>query len=638
MDKSTEIFLNVEFGNDSSQFSGRSVEDGLPVTAPLCDLEDLLSWKPDDERDSGQIFSVATVPYLGKEIPTGSTKTLVCHDMAGGYVDDRFVQGNLSTDDKWYYLAYWDVVDTFVYFSHHFITIPPVGWINSAHANGVAVLGTFITEDFSGFSKRCEAIFSYDYLWKLVADKLVEIAKYYRFEGWLLNIENKLDKLNRENMLNFVKYLTDKMHDAIEGSQVIWYDSVTVDGVLKWQNELNAKNGAYFDVCDGIFLNYGWNEKSLNNSVKFAEKTQRIQDVYVGIDVFGRGCYGGGGMNSAVALKVIRKYNLSTAVFAPGWVKEVLGSENFEENQRKFWASLFPFCNRHHMICDNKVPYLATNLNPGMSIAFKKDETPECSKNLLRFLHLNRQSLMPSVSEVAFDPIPLTKSHQHLIKISGSSRVDLFRNQFMVSGYWLLVYIKENPQFQHRIHPEIFIVNENQYLQSVAMTFKEGNYWLFKFNDDSPKTCQLLCRTDGKAGLERILLIDIGKDQTPEQWFQNKEQQTLRIGVKCEDVYWKKSPEKDVFLLNGTLVFDNIDETNPLWITYKTLGLDFEDLGLSRCKKFRIKDLPVPSPVYRADVHLVVKVEQISPIFPFVHKDYPSRCGELSIQYAENIK
>ena len=52
----------------------------------------------------------------------------------------------------------------------------------------------------------------------------------------------------------------------------------------------------YFDLCDGIFLNYNWTESGLESSRGLA--AGREGEVYVGIDVFGRGCPGGGGFNS----------------------------------------------------------------------------------------------------------------------------------------------------------------------------------------------------------------------------------------------------------------------------------------------------------------------------------------------------
>ncbi len=53
---------------------------------------------------------------------------------------------------------------------------------------------------------------------------------------------------------------------------------------------------AFFDMCDGIFLNYNWSVSDLSSSRALAG--ERRGEVYVGVDVFGRGCYGGGGFNS----------------------------------------------------------------------------------------------------------------------------------------------------------------------------------------------------------------------------------------------------------------------------------------------------------------------------------------------------
>lgn len=61
-------------------------------------------------------------------------------------------------------------------------------------------------------------------------------------------------------------------------------------------------NRVFFDACDGIFLNYGWSEAQLMRSAGAAGR-DRLSDVYVGVDVFGRGCFGGGGYNSKAVSK-----------------------------------------------------------------------------------------------------------------------------------------------------------------------------------------------------------------------------------------------------------------------------------------------------------------------------------------------
>lgn len=40
----------------------------------------------------------------------------------------------------------------------------------------------------------------------------------------------------------FVERLTTLTHEQIPSGRILWYDSITVDGLLLWQNELNDKN------------------------------------------------------------------------------------------------------------------------------------------------------------------------------------------------------------------------------------------------------------------------------------------------------------------------------------------------------------------------------------------------------------
>ncbi|NWH76264.1 ENASE acetylglucosaminidase, partial [Piaya cayana] len=327
-----------------------------PISFFLSGLEELLSWQPDSNGD----FNISAVPLAERQPPLHSKRprTLVCHDMRGGYLDDRFIQGSATRNPYVFY--HWRYIDIFVYFSHHTVTIPPVCWTNAAHRNGVPVLGTFITEWTDG-EKICEAFLAGGKeAYRAVSEQLARIAQHYRFDGWLVNIENTLSAAAAENLPPFLRHLTAQVHSAVPGGLVIWYDSVLQNGTLKWQNELNEENRVFFDACDGLFTNYNWKEGNLERSRELAGP--RRTDVYVGIDVFGRGDVIGSGFDTNKPLRLIRQYGLSAAIFAPGWVYEHLGEENFLQNENKFWGLLAEYLPTHS-ICT--LP-LATSFSLGM--------------------------------------------------------------------------------------------------------------------------------------------------------------------------------------------------------------------------------------------------------------------------------
>ncbi|KAF3604602.1 hypothetical protein F2Q69_00038774 [Brassica cretica] len=189
--------------------------------------------------------------------------------MKGGYVDDKWVQG--CENDAGYAIWHWYLMDVFVYFSHSLVTIPPPCWTNTAHRHGVKVLGTFITEWDEG-KATCNEMLATKESAQMYAERLAELATSLGFDGWLINIENEIDEEQIPNLME--------------------YDSVTVSGDLKWQDHLNNKNKPFFDLCDGIFMNYTWKESYPKLSAEVAG--DRKYDVYMGIDVFGRGSFGGG--------------------------------------------------------------------------------------------------------------------------------------------------------------------------------------------------------------------------------------------------------------------------------------------------------------------------------------------------------
>ena len=71
---------------------------------------------------------------------------------------------------------------------------------------------------------------------------MVDITRYYNFDGWLINIENPLEKGWIENVNLFLSELKKELRQLGQHQQLIWYDSVTKEGRLEWQNELNDNN------------------------------------------------------------------------------------------------------------------------------------------------------------------------------------------------------------------------------------------------------------------------------------------------------------------------------------------------------------------------------------------------------------
>jgi mannosyl-glycoprotein endo-beta-N-acetylglucosaminidase len=297
--------------------------------------------------------------WIGTRSDQSANPVLIMHDMAGGYLENQDLYPAGVSTDKLYTFTEWQYIDTFVYFSHRFVSYPPPGWTNSAHRNGVKCLGTIIVEKSNDpeeqavRERRVNQLLSDPELRNRYVAKLAEIARAYKFDGYLVNIEIDLQfpgetirqgAARAKNLKTFVTELRVALKHTSSSSEVIWYDSVNpADGIIDYQNELNGINMPYFRQSDGIVTNYFWgvpgNPASPETSAKNAG--HRALDVYTGVDAFDRNDenkYWGFSVYEGVGASV--GAGTSTGIFAPAWTYESADADksNFPQRDREFWV------------------------------------------------------------------------------------------------------------------------------------------------------------------------------------------------------------------------------------------------------------------------------------------------------------
>ena len=330
----------------------------------------------------------------------------ICHDMAGGYHHDNSSFGyHFYDNDKYqqlpfeYFIEYWSIIDIFVYFTHDFITIPPVQWIENSHKHETLILGTLITEHEYG-TKLTHQFIDNKIIRQRVVKKMVDIAVYYGFDGWFLNFESHLKQNNHtqqsiNNLILFVREITNELHKQIPYGKIIWYDSVSSKtGKIQWQSRLNNIGMPFFNECDGFFTDYHWQKQHPLESIQFASKNNREYAVFTGIDIWGRGTFGDGQYNTGnitnYLLNGINKTKTtSIGLFATGWTFEHEINVNnelrksldddycnnyhvelFRMNEKKFW------CGINYLIykCNNYKEWNANKIgNDGWEILKNED-------------------------------------------------------------------------------------------------------------------------------------------------------------------------------------------------------------------------------------------------------------------------
>lgn len=262
-------------------------------------VDELLKWDPD--KDPHAPFNISKTPLAERFVhratqrnPEQSSEPQVMALMSTHPTSNNPSQAFRQNDQ--YVFPFWQYLDVLVMWGgssgEGLILAPPVPWIDAAHRNGVKVFGTifFPPKVYGGKIEWVRELLVQDSSGGFpVADKLLEVADLYGFDGWFLNQET--EGATPEEAQAMQDFLTYYQEHSAGRFQMIWYDSMLADGKIAWQEELNELNKMFFQQgkqqrSDMIFLDFGWNAEKLQNTARVAKKLDRKPwEAYAGIDV-----------------------------------------------------------------------------------------------------------------------------------------------------------------------------------------------------------------------------------------------------------------------------------------------------------------------------------------------------------------
>jgi endo-beta-N-acetylglucosaminidase D len=321
--------------NAQIESSGYSVNNNIsvfssdqPYASYWFPLE-ILSWSPLTDPDapynrSGVTLKTKYVDSITVVNPNARVNEGKVNPLSAfAPTSDNPSQGSLNIN--YYSFSFWQYVDQLVFWGgsagEGLILAPNPTIIDAAHRNGVKILGNIF---FPPTAYGGQFQWVSDFLQKNgntfpVADKLIEVAEYYGFDGWFINQETAGgNSQTAMEMRDFMIYFQENSDLEIE-----WYDAMTENGNIAWQNQLNSLNDWFFQwgdtlVSQTMFLNFDWSATGLNNSRTLAQSLNRSEyELFAGIDVEATG------YSSSISWSALFPNNLphvtSLGIYRPDW-------------------------------------------------------------------------------------------------------------------------------------------------------------------------------------------------------------------------------------------------------------------------------------------------------------------------------
>ncbi|GJM44947.1 MAG: hypothetical protein DHS20C21_17890 [Gemmatimonadota bacterium] len=285
-----------------------SAAQTFPANQPFASYwfpNELLAWSPGSDPDAP--YNRGSVPLATRFTNPSTQVNPNARDGEGGVATLPIMYPSTSSNPSQgseqfdvHAFSYWQYVDHLVFWGgsagEGLILAPSADVIDSGHRNGVPVLGTIFLPPvaFGGQIAWVNDLIQKSGSTFPVADKLIEVADYYGFDGWFLNQETAGgDSTTAALMQEFLEYY---QANRTAGQEMMWYDSMIHNGNISWQNQLNDANDQFFEdvngrVSDTMFLNFGWGSGTrLADSNAHALGLGRSPyELFAGIDVQANG-------------------------------------------------------------------------------------------------------------------------------------------------------------------------------------------------------------------------------------------------------------------------------------------------------------------------------------------------------------
>lgn len=262
-------------------------ELSLQPVAPAFDVESLLDWAPEDDPDAE--LNRSSIPLNENRFKGHQVNPLANPDVgitsAAITTPDHDLSSSVGSNDfDSYAFDNWQLLESYIYWpgapnKEGVFALPSPDIVDAAHRNGVPVYASIgfpwgegspeTLEEIEAFTKqKDDGSFP-------VADKMIEIADYYGFDGYFYNQETSgVPQETAERMNEMMRHI--KRHSDLH---INWYDSQANDGTVTYQDAVNENNDMYVEraeddayAVDEFFLNYNWNVSKIDTTVATMKK------------------------------------------------------------------------------------------------------------------------------------------------------------------------------------------------------------------------------------------------------------------------------------------------------------------------------------------------------------------------------